>query len=91
MVNKPLIRPAISGGRYVARGGWLTSHMSPKAGNHDAWLSWVGCLDDSKISPPFFISIILPIIICIYKTVIQHTLSRHTRNLECMHSEATYI
>ncbi len=29
--------------------------------------------------------------ICIYKTVIQHTLSRHTRNLECMHSDATYI
>ena len=26
MVNKPLIRPAISGGGYVARGGWLTSH-----------------------------------------------------------------
>ena len=26
MVNKPLIRPAISGGGYVARGGRLTSH-----------------------------------------------------------------
>ena len=27
MVNSPLIRPAISGGEYVALGGgWLTSH-----------------------------------------------------------------
>ena len=52
MVNKPLIRPAISGGGYVARGGRLTSHDYKSLLNKKQ-LSWqITTWMSQEVTPP---------------------------------------
>ena len=54
MVNRPLIRPAISGGGTLG-GGWLTSHYKRKgssANQHFSGASWLlvlGKVNNSRI------------------------------------------